>query len=1018
MSQSVRVSLATLALGAIGALPVVAADTASDSLQEVVVTGSRIARPNLESTVPVVSISGDQLFETGNTSVGDLLNDLPALRSTFAQSNSSRFLGTAGLNLLDLRGLGAERTLVLVNGRRMVAADILGAGVSPDANTIPTDLVERIDVVTGGSSAVYGSDAIAGVVNFVLKKNYEGLHVRAQGGESKYHDGKDVFLSALGGTNFADDRGNVSVAVEYANQEPFFASDRPNLAANGNFVTIDTDPSGSDGNPDRTFVRDIRSTTIAIGGLMQFAPTAASGLAPCGRAASGAAFRCTYIYQPDGSLVPQTGTRVGIAPNGSFDGGNGTTGRERDTLGIFPKLDRVSLNMTGHYTISEAFEPFVEAKYVRTNSIRYGSPAFFQGGTIDGFYERPRFDNPFLTAAAKASIQAARASVGLAPLGATTRFSLFKNLTDLGGRQEDAKRETSRFVVGVGGKIGSDWNYEVSLNKGQFREDTQVLNNLDLQRFILAMDSTRDPSGKIICRSQLDPEGTDTYDGTDFALAKLPGDIAACVPLNPFGEGNITPEMRNYVNSNTTSVGRINQFVASAFLSGNSNKWFTLPAGPVGIALGAEYRTESNYFKADDLVSSGITFYNALPLLDPPSFGVKELYTELRVPLLKDKTLFKDLTLSAAARVSSYKGNTGTVVAYNGGLDWEPVDGLRFRGGFARSIRAPNLVELFSGQGQNFATVVDPCSLRNIGTGAATRTANCRAAGIPANYDYVYTASLEILSGGNPNLKEETSDSLTLGAVFQPSFVPGLSLTVDYFDIKVDDVISSPTAQDILDACYDARDINNQFCGLFQRAGAGGAATGEEAFQILEGSLQQLSLNYAKLTTKGIDTELAYSHNVGWLGKLGGRLVYTHTLERNDFLNPVDPGKADQVLMELGDPKDAFNLDIDLKHGDLTLAWQMRYISKMVLNAYEDTFSVQGRPPQNEDYADVRFYPSAIYHDVRAAYDFNDQINGYVGIDNVANKVPPYGLTGTGAGSAIYEPRGRFFYAGVKLNIQ
>src|SRR5262245_14718350 len=212
-------------------------------VEEAVITGSRIARPNLESTVPITTVTAEELFQTGGTSIGDLLNDLPALRSTFSQSNSSRFLGTTGLNLLDLRGLGTQRTLVLVNGRRHVGSDILNNAVSPDTNTFPTDLVESIDVVTGGNSAVYGSDAIAGVVNFILKKDYEGLQIRGQGGISDEGDAGNYYASVLWGTNFMEDRGNIAINFEYAKQDEWFASDRENLSHVGNFVVTDTDPA-------------------------------------------------------------------------------------------------------------------------------------------------------------------------------------------------------------------------------------------------------------------------------------------------------------------------------------------------------------------------------------------------------------------------------------------------------------------------------------------------------------------------------------------------------------------------------------------------------------------------------------------------------------------------------------------------------------------------------------------------------------------------------------------------------
>lgn len=1000
---------------------------AADPVEEVIVTGSRIARPNLESPVPVTTVSGEEFFETGKTAVGDLLNDLPALRSTFGQSNNQRFLGTTGLNLLDLRGLGTQRTLVLVNGRRHVGSDILGNAVSPDTNTFPTDLIERVDVVTGGNSAVYGSDAIAGVVNFVLKRDFEGLQLRGQGGQAFQGDGGDYYASVLAGTNFFDDRGNIAVNLEYAKQEAFFASDRANLRRNSNFVVVDSDPAGSpggsDGNPDRLFYQDIRFATIANGGSLLFSPAAGSGLAPCGRDVNGAAYSCSLLFQRDGTLVPQTGTRIGLAPAGNFDGGNGMTNRERNLLAIFPDLERYALNVFGHLTINDAFEPFIEAKYVRTDSLRFGSPAFFQGATLGDIREQPLFGSPYLSDAARDTINATRASLGLAALGPTNRIGLRRNLLDLGPRQEDAVRETSRIVLGVGGNFASNWNYEVSLNYGKFEEDTEVLGNLNIQRFVLGMDAVRDPAGNIVCRSQIDPTAATIYPFTNddaFATSRLAGDVAACVPVNPFGEDSISAAARDYVLSDTTSVAEIEQVVASAVVSGTTEQWFSLPAGPLGLAVGFEHRTEDNFFASDELVENGVTFYNALPRFEPPKFEVNEAFAELRIPLLSGIPMADSLTISAAGRYADYKGSTGNVFAHNLGLEWAPIRDLRFRVGQARAVRAPNLADLFSEQSQNFALpFLDPCSARNIGAGPPTRAANCAAAGISPAFDYVYIESLEILSGGNPELAEETSDSFTAGLVFRPSFLQGFSLSVDYFDIDIEDVITAPTAQQIVNACYDAASLNNQFCSLFQRVPAGGLGpVGEESFRILEGSLQQTLLNYAKRSARGIDAEIGYDAEVGSLGRLAARLMYTHTLQRDNFLDPADPDRANQVLFELGDPRDAFNLNLNFQRGPLGVGYELRYIGKQVINFAEDTYSVQGRPPENLDYADRRYYPDVKYHDVRVSYDVNDQLNLYLGVDNATDRDPPLGLTGAGEGSGIFESRGRFWYLGGKYNFR
>ncbi|HEX8669186.1 MAG TPA: TonB-dependent receptor [Allosphingosinicella sp.] len=989
--------------------------------QAITVTGSRIRRPNLESTVPITSVGGEEFFQTGQVSVGDQLNELPALRSTFSQSNSTRFLGTAGLNLLDLRGLGTQRTLVLQNGRRHVGADILNYATTVDVNQIPTDLIERVDVVTGGNSAIYGSDAIAGVVNFVLKQNFEGIQLRGQGGVGQWGEPGSYYASLLAGTNFADNRGNIAVNVEYAHQGDFYASQRKHLSRPSGFVIVDTDPASapSDDEPDRRFFEDIRNATYTEGGSIYFC---CDFIDPVGNPNIGnpGLFTIPYIFQPNGTLIPQTGERIGANFFGAFIGGNGSTFREGRQFGLQPRLDRYAINALGHFTVSDAFEPFFEAKYVRTDSFGNASGPFFTSAT--GSPREIFFtDNPFLNPQARSTILS---NYGLGE-DEDTYFYLFRSVTELGNREEKAKRETYRFVGGVRGDFNEDWSYEVSANYGLFKEKTKILGNVNLQRYLLAIDAVDEglatggaANGHIVCRAQVDPTAAVPYEfplNEAFAQSQLAADVAACVPVNLFGAGNITPEARNYLTQDTLARGRIEQFVVNGFLSGDTSQWFELPGGPVGFALGAEYRREDAHYIQDPVTASGLTFYNAIPEFDPTSFEVKEAFAEIRLPILRDVPFFQELTISAAGRVADYKGATGTVFAYNAGAEWAPVRDLRFRGNFSRAVRAPNLADLYTPLGQNFAPgFVDPCALANIGAGAATREANCQAAGVPADFDYQYTSSLGFLSGGNPNLNEETSDSLTLGGVFQPRFFPGFALSVDYYNITVNKVITSPSAQQIVDACYDASDLNNQFCALFSRAGAGGGPRGEIEGQILENSLQVIPLNYAKLKVRGIDAEASYRHTFPRVGTLSTRVIYTHVLQADEFLNPGDPGRADQYLLELGDPKDSFNWNLDFKSGPVTVGYQMRYLGKMLLNTaeYEFFFSKQGREPSNPDWAERRFYPSIFYHDVRLSYDVGKDFNFYLGIDDVTNRRPPLGASGIGGGSGIYRNIGRFFYAG------
>jgi len=1043
------------------------------SNEAITVTGSRIRRPNLESPLPVTSVGGQEFFQTGNISVGDKLAELPSIRSTFTQANSTRFLGTSGLNLLDLRGLGTPRTLVLVNGRRHVGGDVLNSGVSVDTNTIPTDLIDRVDVVTGGNSAVYGSDAIAGVVNFVLKDHYEGLSLRGQGGVSKYGDAGSYFVSALAGKNFAGGRGNIAVNAEYALQNQFFGSERPWLARQDAFVQVDADQLGPDG-PDRLFFTDVRSASLTNTGVVRFGGPilagagagTASGLT-CGTAAHGAGtaglFNCPYMFTAQGQLVPITGTRIGLGPTGSFVGGNGENFRDGNQFQLSPQLKRYNINLIGHFEITPAIVPFVEAKFSRTDTKGAGSngPAFFTGTTMadpfqnffsssapvgtpgrtrttnPGNREAIALNNPYLDPAVRTLITNQILASGVnncnfAPLTATDRtriaagtfrFCERLNMEGLGNREEDARRDTYRIVGGIRGDLGSSWNYEVSANYGHLKERTTLKGNLDIQRFLLAMDSVRNPAtGQIVCASQINAGRAvgyypSLYSSDPNGAAKLANDIATCTPINPLG-GNFTEAQKAYLLQDTVAKGSTTQFDATAFISGDTGKFFNLWGGPIGIVLGAEYRTDNVTYDQDPLVNLGYTFYNAIPSFHAKKSKVKEAFGEIRLPIIKDRPFLRELEVDGAARVSHYNlGTTGTVWAYNVSGIYSPLAGLRLRGNYARAVRAPNQVELFSPAGQNFFSIVDPCSVTNVNQGSANRAANCLAAGIPAGTNIIYGQTPGFLSGGNPNLKAEKSDSYTYGVVYQPRFLPGFSVSVDYYNIKVKNAIQFVGPQTIINACYDLPTFPNTFCSQFQRAGSGGGPRGESPFALLENSLLSSPLNYAKLTTKGIDTEVAYRHRVANIGQIDTRLTYTHVINNNQYVSATDPNFRDVLLMELGNPQDAFNWNTTLTHGRFSFGYQMRYISKMVLNTFEDINSVQGRPPENPDYADRKFYPAVFYHDVRLGIDVGPKYNFYLGADNVTNKKPPLGLTGIGGGSAIYDNRGRFYYAGVQVKL-
>jgi outer membrane receptor protein involved in Fe transport len=1037
--------------------------------EQIVVTGSRIRRPNLESTVPITSISGESIFQGGDTNVGETLNELPQLRSTFAQQNPGLGIGIAGLNLLDLRGLGTQRTLVLVNGRRHVPADILNNAVSPDINTIPNDLIERIDIVTGGNSAIYGSDAIAGVVNFILRRDFEGLQIRGQAGVTEEGFGGNQYVSAMYGMNFDDDRGNITLHGEYAHQERIFGSDNPWFRRNNGFGVVDSDPSGlpenSDGFPDRVFIRDIRSASINRFGLVPINQRAGTGLCGIGTApnvggpnSAGSPYNCTFLFTEAGTLIPQTGARFGAGIIGGIAGGNGQTGREGRLLSVLPFVERYNFNMLAHYEFSEAFELFLEAKANRVNAQgNNAGPSFIQGtfGQFD-FRERTRLDNPFLSPDARSTLSnlilasgcntdllvscpaagnltaAQRAAIA----DGSYRFVISRSLEDVGLRDENFQRDTYRIVGGLRGTFNEDWSYEISANYGKFKEDITTGGFIDRQRFVLALDAGRNPvTGQIQCRSQFDPAAALPIQRTDAVSlaiaaanqARLAADIAACVPYNPFGGSDNSASIAYFARTFTASSS-LEQLVLSGFVSGDTSQVFELPGGPVRFALGAEYRREDALYEQDPFVTQGFTNGVSIPTFAPDTFEVKEAFGEIQIPILRDTPFFEELTLSGAGRVAKYQGAVGTVFSYNAGVDWAPVRDIRFRGNYSRAVRAPNVSETAFPLVPNFApNFTDPCNPSARAQGSANRAANCQADLGPllGNLTDV-VQSLPIVSGSNPNLTEETSDSYTIGAVLQPRFIPGFSLSVDYYDIKVEGIIAGIGAQGIVNSCYDSPSLNNIFCQQFTRfRGPGTGPNGEVPGRILGNSLINAPLNFASRERKGIDVNLAYRRNFGEVG-LATSLIYTHNLKISNFQDPVNPDFENRILGEVGDPQDEFRLDVDLTYRAFTLGYRLRYVGEQFVGTFEDTNSLQGRPPGNADFSDIQEVPVVTYSDLRFEWNLEggggvtDDLRFYFGVDNIFDRRPPLGITATGAGpgavgnAGTYDIRGRNFYAGFR----
>ncbi len=1039
----------------------------SDS-ETITVTGSRIAQPNLNSSTPIVSVSAAELLDTGELSLGDELNRLPALRSTVSQANSTQFIGTAGINSLDLRGLGTARTLVLVNGRRHVTSS--PGTYTVDVNTIPSALLQSVDVVTGGTSAVYGSDAISGVVNFVLRRDFEGLDVRLQGGISDRGDRDSQSINVVAGKNFADNRGNIAIAFEYAKQATLLFEDRNDqtgaFTGAPGFYTVDpasvlvngvlvTEPAAGDGIADTAFIGvnggtypggtvigGSRFGALSLGGTVS---TSCIALTPANqtnplvlarRAAvcngirsptSGAELADNYVFLGDGSLVRDVpGTNLGALGGGRF-GGLGATGVEGAMLS--PGLDRINTNVLASFEVSPAFKPFFEGKYVRIVANQTSTQPTFVNATLS-----PTFflDNPFLTNQARAQLQTILGTTSTT--GAFT-FQRFNN--DLGTRAEDHRRETYRVVAGVRGDLSATGNvtYEIAGNYGRTSTFYETGGNVLVARFNAATNAVRNAAGQIVCRVNADAITTN--------------DMPGCVPLNLFGPNNSSQAARDYVLFTSSRDQWAEQINVVGYVAGDTAGFLNLPGGPVGLSIGAEYRKEDAYSAFDPITQSGQTFLNSAATFAPPAVDLYEGFGEVRIPLLKDILLIDELTVTGAGRYSKYSTSDDGVWAWNASVMYAPVPDLKIRAGLARSVRQPNLGEIYQTRAQTFANgFVDPCSQGAAISSNPNRARNCAAAGVPTTLTYTddagvsrtvpwvntLAAGLSGFNQGNLGLAPETSRSLTIGAVFQPSFLPGFSLTVDYYRIKVENVISGLSGQGIADRCYDDPvGIDNPFCAAIFRRSAPGTI-GDYTFQGQSGrTLEGVSatsttlpivgpgflnqpFNYAALKTSGIDVDASYRRTFGELNVTVRGLV-SWLQKRENYLFISDPDRSTRVHGTLGDPQWQATANVDLRYRNIDFGYDMRFIDKMTVGAWETQFSHQGRAPTNADAFPFRWYPSTFYHNLQLGIRPNDQFRLYFGVDNLLDTLPPYGLTGTTTGSAVYPVTGRYYYSGVRITL-
>ncbi|MEM9840806.1 MAG: TonB-dependent receptor [Pseudomonadota bacterium] len=1040
----------------------------------ITVTGSRIARdPNLVSSTPVQSITSEDIRLSGEINIADVINDIPALVSSLTSENS-----VTGANQLNLRGLGADRSLTLVNGRRHVAG--FRGSQSVDIGSIPRALVESVEVTTGGASAIYGADAVTGVINFILKEDFEGFEINTSGGISSEGDAGTFVFDAIAGKNFHDGRGNVVFTVSYEDdnnitygdrswsrdngiasvgpdQNPlrrfqnsdFVGADLPNFGNRFAGDLIPTDPddlAGLNLSPaeqalvDRAAAAPLRAVienpvfwlTSQAGSI---APTFfgredtyvdinGNGIADCQESRGGRDpfLAGCWVTNPDGSVSVFEDDLIVSGGLWGSGGDGGALNFNRDTL--FPENDRWAINLNSTYDLTETVKVFFEGKYVLSEATSFGEQ--------DTFYDTLfiQADNPFIPDELQPVVDQ------------TGGLLLTQDPLDFSDNNPTTvERETIRFVGGMDWEFADGHTLTLSANYGKFTNTTEET-TLYLDRVFAALDVTTDANGNPVCRSDLDPTAAYEIDfftasngfadgafSSDRYYSFTPGD-GQCQPLNPFGTYSASEAAQNFVTAPIKSTLEVEQTVLAAIATGEVFEDTRFLDGAIGYAVGIEYREESSDDRLDPLelgiLPEGTSFTPGVQVSEVDSFlfsftdidnsqqfntsgeyDVVDVFGEVILPILQDKPFAKELTIDGAIRYADYS-TIGGATTWKVGGTWAPVSDLSFRATVSEAVRAPNISELFDPPLPiTIAATADPCDPGNINGGSSSREANCiaslQAAGVPltdivdGNGAYIWnnplTGRFAGTSGGNPDLSEETAETLTFGAVIAPSFIENLTLTIDYWDIEISEAISDVDATDILSGCLDSEDFPNvPFCGSFQRRADGGLT-----------DLQSGQINFARLEASGIDFAANYSLDLGAntfdFGLVGS---YQEALDR--FFNPTDLTEVNPDLGEVRIPELSGNVRASWSRGPLNVGVQMLYQDRQAVDDIDGFAAIDSQ----ERYGAGAFFDETYILDVNANYEVNDRLTVYGGVNNLTDEEPFATQTAWPVG-----PRGRFFFLGL-----
>lgn len=927
-----------------------------ENIQEVVVTGSRISSPNMVAISPVTSVSSEDIAVTGSTRIEDIMNRLPQVFAAQGSTLSNDSDGTATVNL---RGLGSNRTLVLVNGRRLGPGDPNSETFAADLNQIPTALVQRVEVLTGGASSVYGADAVGGVVNFIMNTKFEGVKIE---GNYSFYDHKNENASAsvvrdggfglpdgsvrtgytkdfsiVVGSNFAEDRGNATFYATYRDVDPVLQGKYDYSSCT--FNSGDTFSCGGSGTAFPGRFRPVDSAGNIVGSYT--------------------------LDQTSGALVPGQAAPYNFGPLNYYQRPD-----ERYTAGVFTSLE-----------MSEKAEVYGEFMFMRDTSTSQIAPSGVFGDSFT-----VSCSNPLWSAA---QFDAFCGSQGLT-VDDSVGIIINRRNVEGGGRQQELQHTSYRTVFGVRGDINDAWTYDAYGQYGTTSADSVYMADLSISRTGRALNVVDDGAGNAVCQS--------VVDGTD----------PSCVPYNIWSLGGVTPEALAYVQNPLLARGQVDERVLNASVTGDLTDYgVKLPSADSGVIVnvGLEWREEKSAYLPDGSYQTGDGAGQGgatLPLSG--GYRVKELFTEARVPLVNGAAFAESLSAELGYRYSDYSTDWNTDT-YKFGVEWSPIQDIRLRGSYQNAVRVPNVADLFTVQQVGLRGTVDPCA----GDNPALTFEQCARTGVLApvadpdgdgpltgsGYGFIEAngaAQYNGFIGGNPNVEPETAKTLSFGVALQPSFLPGLRFQIDYFDIKIEDPIQNPNADFTLLLC--ALQGTPELCSRIQR-------DQNQSLWFSDGGFVVDTLeNIGEIRTKGFDFDAGYSFGVGSLGEMS--LAFTGTLLDSYEVTP-QPGVTYDCaglygsICTSGNPNGAplaewkhkMNATWNTPWNGLAVTLGWRYIDEVKRDAEDSNPFLSFLGTATGTLATDSRLGSRSYIDLSAAMTFSERYTVRLGANNLFDKDPP-----------------------------